>query len=386
MAEVGPRRGVHRLCKLALALSTLCFVGSVQAQSDAGARSSADSSDSVAALNAAEDAFATGAAAFERGDTASALVHMRRAFELEPTYRNAAGLGQVELELGRYRAAAEHLEFSLRHYPAAGDAEGRANVMSGFSQARTHVGTITLEGQIPGVTFSIDGKPWARLPVAHDLFVEPGVRDFSFAKQGFAPGSQRVTVQAGAMHSLRVVLGAPLGASGSQQGRRGASSTDARPGALPAGAGSTAGSSTRDPSTATPSTVPATGTGWILIGGAALAVSAAATGAVFTVSADNARQRASELAQSAGGCNASSPDARCENRQQELQRAEDRDALALASYVTAAGVSLVSVGLYFWLASLGPGEQEQTVSWPLPVQLNALLLPNWGHVTWEGRF
>lgn len=317
-------------------------------------------------MDAAEDAFVTGAAAFERGDTASALVHMRRAFELEPTYRNAAGLGQVELELGRYRAAAEHLEFSLRHYPASADAEGRANVMSGFSQARAHVGTVTLEGQIPGVTFSVDGKPLARLPVPHDLFVEPGVRNFGFAKPGFAPGEQRVTVQAGAMHSLRVVLGAQLGDSDARSRARAPSS---------GGAEVSAASSAQ----------PAAGTGFILIGGAALAISALATGVAFSVSADDSRQRAAELERAAGGCSPSSPDERCESKQQALQRAEDRDALAVASYVTAAGVSLVSAGLYFWLASLSAAEPERAES-RVPVQVNAMLLPNGGHVTWGGCF
>src|SRR5512142_3115884 len=103
------------------ALATVC-------RADSGAP------DSVAL---AEDLFQQGTKAFEAARYTEAYDALKSAWELAPSYRTAAGLGQVELQIERFRDAAYHLSYCLRHYPQDGDAGIRAHVEEGLDQART---------------------------------------------------------------------------------------------------------------------------------------------------------------------------------------------------------------------------------------------------------
>ncbi len=283
----------------------------------------------------ADEQFAAGSRAFERGDATTALMHMRRAFALQPDYRNAGGLGQIELHLGRYRDAAEHLEQSLREYPAAGDPEAKGLVMQGFAEARARVVTLTLEGQQPGVELLVDGEVVATLPVEHDLFIEPGEHTFHFRKTGFEGNEAHLYVPAGSNHTLR-------------------------PQMRPVAEGAPA------PSTAVRTKETEVGT-LILVTGGVLTVAAVGVGVGFHFGAeaardDAARQRAA-LRETDTACVSGRTAPGCGNLHNTLQLATDRDRVASLAFLGSAGAALLTLGVYGLIgASAAPSDGQDAAS------------------------
>jgi tetratricopeptide (TPR) repeat protein len=305
---------------------------------------------SVAAADEAEAAFRNGARAFERGDIRQALKQMRTAFRLRPDYRTAAGLGQVELHLQRHRDAAEHLEFALRHYPNAADPEGRGRLIDGFKAARTHVGSLSLEGQIPGTELFIDGRKVATLPVVYDLFVEPGEHRFTFQKPGFDAYEQSQLIGEGGLHSLEVKLGAEHVQAA------------ARP--------------PRQHSVATPTPL----ADWLLLSGGVLAVGALGAGVAFEWDADRAQAEADRLQSELNApCGPEASSSTCVRARSLWDDVRARRDIASASFIGAAAVAVVSVGIYSWLGYAPRADRGQPgVSWNAgvaPGQANVVL---WG--------
>ncbi len=297
------RSGLHSYLRLLLVSALWCVAQIAAAQTDA------------------DRAFEEGSAAFEAGDDQTALRKMRTAFKAQASYRNAAGLGQVELHLARYRDAAEHLEFSLRNYPATGDPEGRELVMRGFAEARSHVVTLTLEAQIAGAALLVDGERLATLPVEHDLFVDPGQHRTSFAKAGFESDEKEQYFAAGSQHTLRVEL---------------------RP--LPADDSGTAGVSS---GAAAPD--PGIGPTIVTVGGLATLVGLG-LGAGFhfgaQAAADDADALRARLRETGVACEAGEFQPGCENLERTLERSSDRQTASTVAFVGAAGTAVVTLVAY----------------------------------------
>ncbi len=272
----------------------------------------------ASAQSDADKLFEEGSAAFEAGDDQVALRKMRAAHEMQPDYRTAAGLGQVELHLARFRSAAEHLEYSLRHYPATGDPEGRELVMRGFAEARSHVATVTVEGQVAGAEFWVDGVLFRSLPVEHELFLEAGEHRYSFRKQGFEGTETEQYFPAGSQHTLRVQL---------------------RRVAEPA------------PGPAEPHhpVDPGAGPTIVVVGGLVTLVGLG-LGAGFHYGAESAADDASalraRLRQNGASCESGSFVAGCANLGETLERASDRQTVSTVAFIGAAGAAAVTLVAY----------------------------------------
>lgn len=272
----------------------------------------------AAAQSAAERAFDEGSEAFEAGDDQRALSKMREAFELQPDYRTAAGLGQVELQLLRYRDAAEHLEYSLRHFPEDGDPQGRELVMKGFSEARGHVVTLSIEAQVPGARLLVDGEPVATLPVEHDLFIEPGEHRLEFVKAGFEGEAQSLYLAAGSTQTLTV---------------------DLRPALNPAGT-----------ATDRPLAEPSSAAPFVLIAGGVVTLAGLGTGAGFHWAAGSAQEDADELRErlraTGVACEPDRARAGCSNLQETLDRVTARRNVATVAFVASGGAALATLLIY----------------------------------------
>ncbi len=94
------------------------------------------------------------------------------AWALKRSYDIAGNLGDVEMYLAKYQEAAEHLEYSLRNWPAGQEAS-RARTAERFEEAKKQVGTLTLK-VTKGAEISINGKAVGKSPLSGPVFVTPG--------------------------------------------------------------------------------------------------------------------------------------------------------------------------------------------------------------------
>jgi tetratricopeptide (TPR) repeat protein len=124
----------------------------------------------------ADELFAQGNEAFDKGQLDEAYSIYQQAWALKRTYDIAGNLGQVELKLGKFRDAAEHLDFTIRLFPPTGKPEPRDAIRRAFDAARREVGALVLKVNVQGAAVTIDGKPIGRSPFEATVFVEPGTR------------------------------------------------------------------------------------------------------------------------------------------------------------------------------------------------------------------
>lgn len=119
----------------------------------------------------------------------------------------AASLGSVELELGKYRAAEQHLSFAQ----GASDlpAEDRARIARWLDRARAKLGTIWIEATAQGLArVYLDDEMIGATPFNGKVTVEPGDHRIEL-RLGEMHASRSVKVAGGATETARVELLAP---------------------------------------------------------------------------------------------------------------------------------------------------------------------------------
>lgn len=275
----------------------------------------------------AELMYDQGTAAFEAGDYQLALNKMSRAFELSRSYLTAAGLGQVELHLGRHRDAAEHLDYSLRHFPTTADARARRQVMDGLAEARRHTFALSVAASVPGAIVKLDGQLIGKTPIDHDLYVQPGEHRLTVEASGFETFEQTLFAPAGGKKSLAVELrpvSAPATAEITRDARDSAHLGD-------------------DGSDWNPVNT------WVLAIGGGVALATAGAGVAFSANADDDESRADDLASQLDdqdvNC-AQNPSPGCSELLAARSDSRDNEELAKTAWLVS-GVTLVAtVGLF----------------------------------------
>ena len=160
---------------------------------------------------ASQEAYELGVEAFEKADYPTAYEAYKAAWKAENSYRNAAGLGQVELHLGRYRDAAEHLDFSLRHLPDTAIRSRRA-LEAGFNSALKHVALLRFDLVPETARLSINGMAVHYSKYATGVFVKPGLQTLSVAADGYQVDSQKIRTLGGSDRRVEVRLKPEAGA------------------------------------------------------------------------------------------------------------------------------------------------------------------------------
>lgn len=139
------------------------------------------------ARDRADELFGLANEAFDADKVDEAYALYQQAFALKRTYDIAGNLGQVELKMGKFRDAAEHLSFTLRFFPPTGKDAPREAIRRAFDAARKEVGTLTIKVNVQGAAVSIDGKLLGRSPFATEVFVEPGKRTLEASLEAHLP-------------------------------------------------------------------------------------------------------------------------------------------------------------------------------------------------------
>lgn len=118
----------------------------------------------------------------------------------------AVSLGQCELNLRRYRDAAEHLSVGLRLFPVRDKRELFEAAKAGLEEAKKHVGTLVITVDRDDANVLVDGAFVGRSPLPSEVFVEPGARRLEAQREGFEPAKRDVLAEAGKEHSIELTL------------------------------------------------------------------------------------------------------------------------------------------------------------------------------------
>jgi tetratricopeptide (TPR) repeat protein len=152
----------------------------------------------------ADELFGQGNEAFDAGRLEEAYPIYQQAWALKRTYDIAGNLGQVELKLGKFRDAAEHLDFTLRLFPPTGKSEPREAIRRAFEAARREVGALSIRVNVKGAAVTIDGKEVGRSPFDVTVFVEPGRRVIEATLEAHLP--TRISIKIGRNEHREVAL------------------------------------------------------------------------------------------------------------------------------------------------------------------------------------
>ncbi|WP_437573870.1 hypothetical protein [Sorangium sp. So ce887] len=210
------------------------------------------------------EAHAAYKAAFEAIDSTS--VTERESAEI------AGELGLCELELRKFRDAAEHLAWSLERRKALSPAQQK-RFADGLAKAVRFVATLYLSVDPPDAEVLVDGKPIGRPRRTYTLFFEPGKHMVKAQAPGREEGSQTLDAQAATEPTMTIQL--PRAAvSSAGEGE-------------PAGPTKKAATEAQAARPSAPAPAPsATWPGTARIGGVVLTTATAAAGAIFLLRAN----------------------------------------------------------------------------------------------------
>jgi hypothetical protein len=149
--------------------------------------------------------FRKGITAFEAGNDQESLSALSEAWAIRQTYDIAAALAQTELTLGRYRDAAEHLDFGLKHF-VPGESEKTLQLMrTAFVEVKQHVAALKIQVNEDGATIELDDRELGTSPLQSLSFVDPGKHTLR-ARHRDRKASQQLDVRAGQEYPVLLAL------------------------------------------------------------------------------------------------------------------------------------------------------------------------------------
>lgn len=325
------------LCSLGIAAALHSSPAFAQGSQSPTNDASPDTENAVAAL------MRTGVSRYGKKDFEGARDAFEKAWRLKRHAAIAASLAEVEMKLGKYRDAAEHLSFYLAHAPTAREAS-RADAETQLEECRKHVGRVTVAVDTPSATVFVDQVQVGAAPLEDAVWLEPGEHTLHAENDGRSSPAVRVTMVAGASLAIRLVLTPVSG----------------KPASTPA----PATPRQKRIETSSPEVVerPTDIKPWVLVGGGALTAVAVGIGAFYTVRANadesGANKILADLERDADPavvanksvCSESPMRPReCDSVPAKLNDAKNGRNVATAAFISAGVLGLATVGaLVFW--------------------------------------
>jgi len=149
----------------------------------------------------------TGVAAYRKRNFEAAREAFAKAWDLKPHVDIASTLAEVEMRLGRYREAAGHWEYYLKH--AAADRD-EANTQ--LAECRERLGRIRVALNPPDADLFVDGIGHLSEPAQageNAVWLDPGEHTFS-ARKGGRSAEFKLSILAGQEKTIRLSLPAPV--------------------------------------------------------------------------------------------------------------------------------------------------------------------------------
>ncbi len=124
----------------------------------------------------AKELYDMGNKLYDEQKWAEAEAAYQSAWNLRKSFDLAGNLGDVEMQLGQYRDAAEHLSYAYDEFPTGGKPEVREALAKRIEEARIQVGVLRIKTNIVGARLYVDGKLVGQSPLENDVFVDVGQR------------------------------------------------------------------------------------------------------------------------------------------------------------------------------------------------------------------
>lgn len=150
-----------------------------------------------AAASGADDPIAhfnRGLELYQEQDYNGALIELRRAYELAPTYKMLFNIGQVCYQLNDYACALRSFEEYLKEGSGSITPERRAEVDREIKKLVSRIGRLEVVTNVPGVEISIDDVLLGTTPFASSLIVSAGKRRITATKDGYVAINRVVEV------------------------------------------------------------------------------------------------------------------------------------------------------------------------------------------------
>jgi tetratricopeptide (TPR) repeat protein len=147
-----------------------------------------------------------GAAAFEAGNFAAALVDLDESYRLFPSLRTLYSLGLCQHALGSFGPALRSLEQYLREAGADAPPDLKARAEELVAQIRTELGRIDVRVNVDGADVLIDGEVVGRSPLAGPVDVGPGWHVVEARHEEWDGPPQRVNVTAGGATTVALAM------------------------------------------------------------------------------------------------------------------------------------------------------------------------------------
>lgn len=190
-------RALHSAC-----LSILLTM-SATAAAQSGPPMEADTAPAIS--DRARALYMEGIKAADAKNWAGAHAAFLEAYKQSEHYQIAANLGSMEIKLGRFRDAAEHLAVYLRKAPSD-KVKDRMRALAFFEDAKKKVATVQVRVNVNGAEILVDDKVVSLSPPVDDLFVEPGPRFIKARMAGHKSNETTIEAAPGSTHQVALTL------------------------------------------------------------------------------------------------------------------------------------------------------------------------------------
>lgn len=169
------------------------------------AHAQAQPAQAAAASAEADKLFADGKAALEKREFTKARDLFEKALAKKRTTEIVAHLAATEMQLNRYREAAEHLDLFLREATDA-TTEDRQYAQGLLDDCKKKIGTATVQLSVSDAQVTLDGKAVAPTALTGTIFVNPGKRVFEAKAQGYKSTRQEIDFAPGTTRTVALML------------------------------------------------------------------------------------------------------------------------------------------------------------------------------------
>ncbi|HEY3435902.1 MAG TPA: hypothetical protein VGK41_09645 [Solirubrobacterales bacterium] len=143
------------------------------------------------------EAFGRGRAAMSEERWRDAQTIFQKLWVERRSFDVALQLGLVELNLKKYRDAAEHLSFGIRNLPPKEPKTTEDRARKLLTLAEREVAAVEIYVDKSNVELRVDGVSIGRSPLDGDTYLDPGAHQIEAVIEGAAPLSQTVFGKAG---------------------------------------------------------------------------------------------------------------------------------------------------------------------------------------------